>query len=267
MSSIVDVQIIGPKVVLKLPQKDIVHEVDNVAVFDSVTKELLHVGLAPGAFQVLYPKKWEKHKDKLEFVPIFAKDTFSPEAGAMLLWDWWSQIKRQVVRQIYVFGHQAKLELHIAFEGYEQNSQEQKDEFEYLLFRFLYLEKLFVNKKEKQLSQKSFLPETLLTWMSLIGSVILFFLLSFPVSAAMFWISKLALPPVYVSTLYVLVFLGISVPVIYLGRSLLFLLWLQILKPYFEPKILRFALSYQGSPQKKQMSKTEIFLLSRILPN
>lgn len=267
MDNVVDIQVTDEKIILKVPHKNIVTEIDNVATFDSATKKLLHFGLTPSTYQALYPRKWEKQKDKMEFIPIFSKGTLSPEAGAMLFWDWWSQVSRSVISPYIVFKHQVILEINLFVENYEAISQEQRGEFEYLLFRYLYVSKLSVNGNEKQLEQKNFQPEALHSWMTLIISICFVFLIPPLVSLGVFLLSSVSFSPLFTFLLSVIVFLGIAIPVIYLGRSLVSLLWLLILKPFFGRKTFLFALSYPGSnPQKHKISKTERVLINWIFP-
>lgn len=267
MGNIVDVQVTDEKVILKIPQKSIVHEVDNVAAFDPETKELLHFGLAPSAYQALYPKKWEKQKDKIEFSPIFAKDTFSPEAGAMLLWDWWSQVSRYVVSQYTVFKHQAGLELNICFENYETIQQEQRDEFEFLVFRFLYARKLTINGIEKHSSRKDLLPSSLYIWMTYIIGMVFVIFSAIPISIGITVLSHVNLPLLPSLVLYPLVILGSVVIAIYLGYLIGFLFWLLISKSFFERKILLTNLRYRSSqPRKYKIGNAERWLINWIIP-
>jgi hypothetical protein len=124
-----------------------------------------------------------------------------------------------------------------------------------------------VNGKKRQLGQKNFLPETLHNWMTLIVSIGFIFLLPLPVSFGVVLLSDVNFSPLFTFLFSVLVFLGIAIPIIYLGRFLASLLWLLILKPFFERKTLLYALSYPGSnPQKHKISRTENFLINWIFP-
>ena len=267
MGNIVDVQVTDSKVILTIPQKDIVHEIDNVAAFDSATKKFLHFGLTPSAYQALYPKKWEKQKDKMDFSPIFAEDTFSPEAAAMLLWDWWSQVSRYIVSQYTVFKQQAGLELNICFENYEAIQHEQRDEFEFLIFRFLYARKLTINGTEKHSIRKDLLPSSLYIWMTYIIGMVFVIFSAIPISIGITVLSDVNLPSLLGLVLYPLVILGSVVIAIYLGYLIGFLFWLLILKSFFGREVLLTNLRYRSSqPRKYKIGNVEGWLINWIIP-
>ena len=267
MSNIVDVQVTNEKIILKVPHKNIVHEVDNVAAFDSETKKLLHFGLTPNAYQTLYPKKWKKQKDKMEFVPIFSKGMFSPEAGAMLLWDWWSETSRYVVPQYVIFKSQIKLEINILFESYETTKEEQREEFEFLVFRFLYARKLTINGIEKHINRRDMFPSSLYNWITYIFGMVLIIFSTIPISTGITLLSDIKLPSLLSLILYPSVMLGSMATAIYLGHFIGFLFWLLILKPFFGRKTLLTNLRYSSSqPRRRKISNAERWLIDLMLP-
>ncbi|MFT3896028.1 MAG: hypothetical protein QM730_30805 [Anaerolineales bacterium] len=228
---------------------------------------MLHFGLTPTAFQTLYPKKWKKQKDKMEFTPIFAKDAFSPEAGAMLLWDWWSQVSRYVVPQYTIFKYQAKLELNICFENYEAIQHEQREEFEYLIFRFLYAQKLTINGIEKHSSRRDLLPSSLYIWMTYIIGMVFIVFSAIPISVGITLLSDVNIPSLLGLILYPLVILGSIAIAVYLGYLIGFLIWLLILKPFFGRKVMLMNLRYRSSqPRKYKIGNPEGWLINWIIP-
>lgn len=268
MGSIVDIQVLDEKIILKIPQKNIVHEVNNVAAFDLDSRRLLYFGESPQDLQVLNPKKWEKQKDKMEFVPIFAKGIFSPEAGAMLLWDWWSQVSRYVVPQYHVFKHQANLELNIFYENYETAPQEQREEFEYLIFKFLYAKKLTVNGKEKGWSRRNWLPGSLYLGITYVFLLCFIMLSVIPMSFAITLLEEVNISSWLLNLLlHMMAILGSAVVFIYTGNFIASLIWILILKQFFDQRILLMTLNYPGSqPRKHKIGRIGNLLVNWILP-
>ncbi len=267
MGNIVDVQVTDEKVVLKIPPKDIVHEVDNVATFDSKSKKLLYVGVSQKVYRELYPKKWEKRKNQMEFLPIFDVDSFSPEAAAMLLWDWWNEMTRQGVAGHNVFRNQAKLELNIFFENYELIPKEKAEEFEYLILKFLYVKRLAVNGKEKHWGRRNWLPSSLYLGMTYIFIVSFLILSAIPMAISITLLDSIDFSPMVGLLLYSSIFLGSIFVFVYLGNFIASLLWILLLKPFFERKILITTLSYPSSqPRKRKIGKIEKMLVNWMLP-
>ena len=208
MGNIVDIQVTGDKVILRVPDKNIVTEIDNVVSFDSKSKKLISTGVKEEDFKIKYPKKWRKYKERLHFRPIFVIEAFSPETAAMFLWGWWNTVSRQVIPATTVFRWQVKPEISISFERYEALPFHHQQEFEYLVFRYLYAGKLCINQNEIQREKRKSPPVLLLPILSYIFGMGLLLLGLIPVITLMIWASMLGLPSILDFLLFVLIVLG-----------------------------------------------------------
>jgi hypothetical protein len=267
MGNIVDVQVTDEKVILKIPHKNIVHEVDNVASFNSKTKMLIDTGLSQKAFQELFPKKWAKSKDWMEFSPAFSAASFNPSTAAMFLWDWWNEIMRQGIAGFIVFRGQAKLEMNLLFDGYDQVAVEKKREFEYLVFKFLYAKKLTINGMERNWDKRNGFPASLYTILTSVA-VLLCLILSFiPLLMLTSKLSDIDIHPIFSLFLYSMIFLGELLAAAVLGNFISIFLWILSLKPFFGREILLTALSYPSSqPQRHKIGKIDQLLINWMLP-
>lgn len=266
MGNIVDIQVTDEKVILKVRNKDIVNEIDNVASFDSKTKKLISTGVTQKTFQEDYPKKWNKYKDRIEFHPIFDTVSFNPEATVMFLLGWWNEMTRQGVAGQIILRSQAKLEINISFDHYDEIRPNIKQDFEYLVFRYLYAKKLIINGSERPWDKKNNPPIwifSILNYMFILGFMFLGFI---PIFGVMSLLAATKLSSWSNIFLFGLVVLGGSYLVSLLGDLLSKLLWIICMKPFFSRKMLARVFEYQiNLPQKQKLSKSTSFLVNWLL--
>lgn len=258
MGNIVDIQVSDEKIIFKIPHKNIVDEVDNVASFDLKTRKLIYAGISQKAYQELNPKKWEKYKSRMEFVPIFSVTSFKPEAAGMLLWDWWHEMVGRGIAGNIIFRAQAKLELNIFFDEYENVPLEKRQEFEYLLFRYLQLKKLAFNGVEKRWEDGkqhkiSYILLITLNYIFIVASAILS---TIPIVFLITELSNIETTPLLSFVLHTLSILGVLCLNIYIGYFVSTSLWILCLKPFISGVILFRSLEHPNySPRKHKTGK------------
>ena len=257
MSSIVDVQVCNEKVIFNVPQKGIVEEIRNVASFDSKSGGLISTGISQAEFQANYPKKWDKYQDRLEFRPVFGTAPFEPEAVAMFLLGWWDAMIGKVAGNMIVLRSQAKLEMNISFDGYEGVPLQKQQEFEYLVYRYLYAKKLTINGDTKYWDKRN----RLILWS--IGALNYLFIIAFvmlgviPVFLLMNLLSMAEMPVLLDFLFHIIALFGPLFVFMVAGDFVSKLLWTLCMKPFFSNETLIRALEYQsGLPQKPIRNKS-----------
>jgi hypothetical protein len=265
MNNVVDVRVLDEEIIMKIPRANIVQEIDNVASFDSKTRKLINTGVKQEEFQKNYLGKWKKYKDHLEFAPIFTFQSFNPNAAGMFLWGWLDAMISQVAGNI-VFRFQTKLELSISFVHYENIPLEKQQEFEYLVFRYLYARKLTINGKEKNWDKRNRFPAQFLIVLNFSFMMIFLFLSIIPIAFLTSWFSVNNFPPLLDFILFVVGLLGLLTGFVYLGNSISILLWALCLKPFIPRNILWRTLEYQyNMPIKRNMDNLTKLLAEWIL--
>jgi hypothetical protein len=267
MGNIVDVQVTGEKIILEIPRKDIVHEIDNVASFNTGTKMLINTGVSQKVYQELYSKKWTKYKDRMEFFPAFSATSFNPDAAAMLLWDWWDEMMRQGVAGQIILRSQAKLEMNLLFDGYDKVAAEKKRVFEYLVFKFLYAKKLTINGVEKNWDKRNGFPTSLHSTLTFIIVLPCLILSSITTVISITKLPDIDVHPLLSLLLYGMIYSAGVLAAAFLGNFISAFLWILSLKPFFEREILLTALSYPGSqPQRHKIGKIDQLLINWMVP-
>ncbi|WKZ48837.1 MAG: hypothetical protein QY306_05640 [Anaerolineales bacterium] len=256
MTNVVEIQVTAEKVILKIPHKNIVDEVDNIASSDSKTKRVISAGLSQTDMQEKYPKMWNKHKHSMEFHPIFDGTSFNPEVAGMYLWKWWDEKTEMGVAGNIVLRSQAKLDINISFDRYKEIPADKQQEFEYLVFRYLYAKSLKINGVEKQWNRKSNPPVwlfSILNFVFVVGSIILGVI---PVLTLTTLLSAAKLSSTLSSLLFILALFGGFYVFMVVGDFVSRFLWIICMKPFYSKKMIARALEYQANlPQKHKSGK------------
>lgn len=265
MNNIVELQVSGEKIILRIPRANIVQEFDNIASFDSKTNKVISTGATQEEFQKNFPRLWKKYKGKLEFAPIFDTQAFHPEAAGQFLWRWLNAMINQVAGNI-VFRVQTKLELNIVFENYEHIPLEKQQEFEFLVFRYLSARKMTVNGNEKAWDQRSIWPARLLVTVNFIFAMVFLFLSIIPIMFLATRIPANNFPVLLELFLIGVGSLGSMTVLVYFGNSISILLWALCLKPFIPNEILVMALKYQyNMPVRQNTDKLTNSLVNWII--
>lgn len=267
MNNVVELQVSGEKLILRIPRANIIQEIDNIASFDSKTKKLISTGVDQEKFQKNYPRKWGKYKGTLEFLPIFDVRSFNPEAAGLFLWGWLNAMIGQIAGNI-IFRSQAKLEINILFDNYETIPLKEQQEFEYLIFRFLLPKKLVVNAAEKQWDKRNNLPIWLLRWVNYIFIVVFILLAVIPISSFITLNSNAQISPLFGFLIFTVGILGTMFIFMYIGNLLSIAAWALCLRLFNSNDILLQTLGYQlNMPVKRKMDKLTSSLVDWILDN
>ncbi len=263
MNNLVDVQVSGDKIVIKMLNKDIVTEFDNIACFDSKTQKLINVGINEEKFREDYPKQWNKHKQQLVFQPVFDEMHFKPEAAGMLLWGWLNEMAKHGAFGNIILRSQTNLEINIAFQDYLGISSLLRSEFEYLVFYSLHARKLLVNDKEIIVDKHSRLPRWSLIILNFSCLMIFLFLSVIP---AVFLTTKFPFSdsrPFLSFVFYVVGILGSTLALIYLGNIVSIIFWILCMKPFVSREIIAKVLKYEFNlPLVRRLDK-----LTKIITN
>jgi len=266
LGNIVEVQVSNEKITLRVSPKNIVTEINNVASFDSQNGKLVSIGLPQEEFRESYPKKWKKYDGNLKFHRLFDSESFIAEAAALFLWQWWNEMIRKGMAGRIFLKSQAKLELFISFEGYELISREKRQEFEYLIFRFLFARKLSINGDAKERNARDSFPAWLFLRMHYIFLICSILFSAIPISLTTSILENARFPAFMSLALFALIILGLLAVVVYLGYVVATFLWILFLKPFFLRDILLATLQYQTSPRKNKIGRLENYLVNLLLP-
>lgn len=269
MGNIVNVHVLNEKIIFNAPNKGIVaDEVNNVASFNSKTKELLNSGFDQETYQKLSPKKWEKYKNQIMFVPAFDSNEFNPQAATMLLWTWWNEKIRRSAAGQFLFRYQSTDELNILFENYEAIPNESQGEFEFLVFSYFHLRKLSINHKEKYWKRTDNLPGNILVGMSLAFSLMLYVVMAKHLFFLIDTVVNLGVPDLYASLIFFLIAIVCLFIFIFVGNLLGTFLWMLMLKPFYSKEILLLTCAYRNSqPRQYYIFKTDKYLTRWIFGN
>jgi hypothetical protein len=260
MNNVVDVRVLNEKIIMQIPRTNIVQEFDNITSFDSKTRKLIGTGAEQGKFQ-----KNHQYNNQLECTPIFDFQSFNPNASSMFLWGWLNTMINQVAGNI-VFRFQTKLELHISFECYENIPIEKQQEFEYLVFRYLYARKLTINGKEKNWDKRNRLSAQLLMVLSFSFMMFFLFLSIIPIVFWISWLSVNNFPPLLYFIFFFVGLFGLLTGFVYIGNSISIFLWALCLKLFIPSNILLRTLEYQyNMPIKWNMDSLTKLFAYRIL--
>lgn len=256
MSNIVEIRVSAEKIILKIPHKNIVDEVDNIASSDSKTKRAISAGLGQTEIQEKYPKMWNKHKSRMEFHPIFDATSFNSEVAGMYLWKWWDEKTRMGVAGNIILRSQAKLEINISFDRYEEIPLDKQQDFEYLVFRYLYAKSLIINGVEKRWDRKNNPPIWLFSILNYVFVTGFILLAVLPVSMLTTLLSAVELPSLLEFFLFTLTLFGGLYVFMVAGDFISKFLWTLCMKPFYSKRMIARALEYQTNmPQKHKSGK------------
>jgi len=234
LSNIVNVHVLYERIIFNAPEKGIVaYELNNVASFNSKTKEFLNSGFDQEAYQKSSPKKWEKYKDQIMFLPAFDSNEFNPQAAAMLLWTWWTEKIRRSAAGEFLLRYQTKDFLNISFKNYEIIPVEKQYEFEFLIFSFLHVKRLVINNSEKYWSRKNNLLGNILNGVSFAFILALYIWLAQPILLLIDTVASLGFPDLLLYLIFLLMAFVCLILFMFIGNLIGTYLWMLTLKPFF----------------------------------